>query len=42
MRQTGAREIHSALGSVLAYEKQDYEAFESEVRKLAAQLRGSE
>ena len=37
-RQTGAREVHSGLGSVLAYGRQDYELFESEVRKLAAQL----
>jgi copper homeostasis protein len=37
-RQTGAQEIHSGLGSVLAYGQGDYELFESEVRKLAAQL----
>jgi copper homeostasis protein len=36
--QTGAREIHSGLGSVLAYGQEDYKLFESEVRKLAAQL----
>lgn len=38
--QTGAREIHSGLGSVLAYGQQDYKLFEVEVRKLAAQLAG--
>jgi copper homeostasis protein len=37
-RQTGAQEIHSGLGSVLAYGQGDYELFEREVRKLAAQL----
>jgi len=37
-RQTGAREVHSGLGSVLAYGRQDYELFESEVRKLSTQL----
>jgi copper homeostasis protein len=37
-RQTGAQELHSGLGSVLAYDRNDYELFESEVRKLAAQL----
>jgi len=37
-QQTGARELHSGLGSVLAYGQEDYELFESEVRKLAAQL----
>jgi len=37
-RQTGARELHSGLGSVLAYGQEDYELFESEVRKLAAQV----
>ena len=39
-RETGARELHSGLGSVLAYGQEDYEAFESEVRKLAAQVAG--
>jgi copper homeostasis protein len=38
-RQTRARELHSGLGSVLAYGQKDYESFESEVRKLVAQLR---
>jgi copper homeostasis protein len=38
VRQTGAREIHSGLGSVLAYGQQDYAMFENEVRALAAQL----
>jgi copper homeostasis protein len=37
-RQTGARELHSGLGSVLAYGQEDYGLFESEVRKLAAHL----
>jgi len=37
-RQTGARELHSGLGSVLAYGQEDYGLFESEVRKLASQL----
>ena len=37
-RQTGARELHSGLGSVLAYGQEDYDLFESEVRKLASQL----
>jgi copper homeostasis protein len=40
-RQTGARELHSGLGSVLAYGQKDYESFENEVRKLAAQLASS-
>lgn len=38
VEQTGAREIHSGLGSVLAYGQEDYEVFENEVRKLAARL----
>jgi len=37
-RQTGAQELHSGLGSVLAYGQEDYELFESEVRKLATQF----
>jgi copper homeostasis protein len=37
-RQTAARELHSGLGSVLAYGQRDYELFENEVRKLAGQL----
>jgi copper homeostasis protein len=37
-RKTGARELHSGLGSVLAYGQEDYDSFESEVRKLATQL----
>jgi copper homeostasis protein len=37
-RKTGAREIHSGLGSVLAYGEEDYKLFEDEVRKLAVQL----
>lgn len=37
-RQSGARELHSGLGSVLAYGHEDYVQFENEVRALAAQL----
>ena len=37
-KQSGARELHSGLGSVLAYGQEDYKLFESEVRKLAVQL----
>lgn len=37
-RKTRAREIHSGLGSVLAYGQEDYKLFEDEVRKLAVQL----
>ena len=37
-RQSGAREIHSGLGSVLPYGQDDYASFENEVRKLAEQL----
>jgi copper homeostasis protein len=37
-RKTRAREIHSGLGSVLAYRQEDYKLFEDEVRKLAMQL----
>jgi copper homeostasis protein len=37
-RQTGVRELHSGLGSVLAYGQGDYEFFENEVRRLAKQL----
>jgi copper homeostasis protein len=37
-RQSGARELHSGLGSVLAYGQEDYDRFEFEVRKLVAQL----
>jgi copper homeostasis protein len=37
-QQTGARELHSGLGSVLAYGQGDYALFENEVRKLAGQL----
>jgi copper homeostasis protein len=40
-RQSGAREIHSGLGSVLAYGQEDYKLFEDEVRKLAVQLEGA-
>jgi copper homeostasis protein len=37
-KRSGARELHSGLGSVLAYGQEDYALFEREVRKLAAQL----
>lgn len=37
-RQSGARELHSGLGSVLAYGQEDDKLFEVEVRKLALQL----
>jgi copper homeostasis protein len=37
-RQSGAREVHSGLGSVLAYGQEDYDLFETEVRKLVTQL----
>jgi copper homeostasis protein len=37
-RQSGARELHSGLGSVLAYGQEDYVLFENEVRALARQL----
>jgi len=38
--ETGAREIHSGLGSVLAYGHEDYSRFEDEVRKMATLLAG--
>jgi copper homeostasis protein len=37
-KQTGARELHSGLGSVLTYGQEDYKLFENEVRKLTTQL----
>jgi len=37
-RKSGAGELHSGLGSVLAYGHEDYVQFENEVRALAAQL----
>jgi copper homeostasis protein len=39
-RKSGARELHSGLGSVLGYGQEDYALFESEVRKVAEQLAG--
>jgi len=39
LRVTGAREIHSGLGTVMDYNAQAVAKFESEVRKLASQLR---
>jgi copper homeostasis protein len=44
-RQTGAREFHSGLGTVLPYGSKDYRKFEDEVRKLAkhiARISGSQ
>lgn len=37
-RKSGAGELHSGLGSVLAYGQDDYTLFESEVRNLVWQL----
>lgn len=42
VEQTGAIEFHAGLGSVLPYSSRDFAAFESEVRKLADQLKGRE
>ena len=38
VKQTGAREFHSGLGSTLPYGSSDHEKFETEVRKLTKQL----
>lgn len=38
-QKTGAVEFHAGLGAVLPYSTRDYAAFESEVRKLADQLK---
>jgi len=38
VKETGAREFHSGLGTVLPYGSGDYGRFEAEVRKLAAHL----
>jgi copper homeostasis protein len=38
VKQTGAREFHSGLGSTLPYGSSDYEKFETEVQKLAERL----
>ena len=38
MKETGAREFHSGLGTVLPYGSHDYQRFETEVRKLAEQM----
>jgi len=38
VRKTGAIEFHSGLGTVLPYSTRDFDAFESEARKLAEQL----
>ena len=37
-KHTHAREFHSGLGTVLPYGSQDYQKFETEVRKLTEQL----
>ena len=36
-RQTGAREFHSGIGTVLSYGNNDYVRFEEEVRQMVAQ-----
>ncbi len=38
VRETGAREFHSGLGTVLSYGSHDYQRFETEVRKMTEQL----
>jgi copper homeostasis protein len=38
VKETGAKEFHSALGTVLSYASKDYQKFEAQVRKLAEQL----
>jgi len=38
VKETGAREFHSGLGTVLPYGSRDHERFEAEVRKLAEHL----
>jgi len=38
VRETGAREFHSGLGTVLPYGSHDHERFETEVRKMTDQL----
>ncbi len=38
VRETGAREFHSGLGTVLPYRSHDYQRFETEVRKMTEQL----
>jgi copper homeostasis protein len=40
VKETGAREFHSGLGSVLPYGSRDYQKFGAEVRKLSEQLLG--
>ena len=40
VKETGAREFHSGLGSVLPYGSRDYQKFGVEVRKLSEQLLG--
>jgi copper homeostasis protein len=39
VKETGASEFHSGLGSVLPYGSPDYKQFEAEVKKLADRLR---
>lgn len=41
VQQTRAREYHSGLSSALPYSSCDYGTFETEVKKLADQLRGA-
>jgi copper homeostasis protein len=38
VKETGAREFHSGLGTVLPYGSHDYQRFEVEVRRLTEQL----
>lgn len=38
VKETGAREFHSGLGTVLPYGSRDHKRFEAEVSKLAEQL----
>lgn len=38
VKETGAKEFHSGLGTVLPYGSHEYEKFETEVRKLTEQL----
>jgi copper homeostasis protein len=38
VKETGAKELHSGLGTVLPYGSPDFQRFEAEVRKLTEQL----
>jgi len=42
VEKTGATEFHAGLGSVLPYSTLDFASFESEVRRLAEELKGHE